>query len=78
MSRSHLVLVLCLPLAVVVGFMLAEPASSGMLLVALLLGVLSIPALMRWHHPLLILACNAVIYPFFIPGRPPIWIIADT
>ncbi|MDB6023341.1 MAG: O-Antigen ligase [Pedosphaera sp.] len=70
-SRSHLIYGVCLPLAVLVGYLLAEPLESGSIaVVVMVLSVLSIPLLMRWHHPLLIFSCNALIYPMFVPGRP--------
>ena len=30
---------------------------------------------MRWHHPLLILSWHAAINPYFLPGRPYLWMI---
>jgi hypothetical protein len=75
-SRSHLIYGVCLPLAILVGYMLAEPFESGSIaVVVLVLSVLSIPLFMRWHHPLLILSCNAAVYLYFFPGRPTLWMI---
>lgn len=63
-------------MAVLIGYLLAEPLESGSVaVVVLVLSVLSIPLLMRWHHPLLIFSCNAVILPYFIPGRPELWML---
>ena len=59
-TRNHLIFGLCLPLAVLLGYMLADlddPASRVVILVAL--SVLCVPVLMRWYHPLLILSWNA-------------------
>ena len=61
-TRNHLIFGLCLPLAVLLGYMLADlddPASRLVVLVAL--GVLLLPLLMRWHHPLLILSWNMAV-----------------
>src|ERR1700722_14936141 len=75
-SRSHLVYGVCLPVAVLIGYLLAEPLESGSVaVVVLVLSILSIPLLMRWHHPLLIYSCNAVVLPYFIPGRPDLWMV---
>src|SRR5580692_5102957 len=75
-SRSNLIYGLCLPLAVLLGYLLAEPFESGSVaVVVLVISVLSIPILMRWHHPFLIFAVNAAIYPYFVPGRPMLWMI---
>jgi hypothetical protein len=75
-SRAHLIYGVCLPVAVVIGYLLAEPMESGSVaVVVLVLAILSIPLFMRWHHPLLIFSCNAVILPYFLPGRPELWIV---
>lgn len=75
-SRSHLIYGVCLPLAVLIGYLLAEPADSGtMAVLILVLSVLSVPFVMRWHHPLLIFSCNAWIAFYFLPGHPPLWMI---
>ena len=58
-TRNHLIFGLCLPLAVLMGYLLAEPLESTSLTVLLMIGaVLLVPVLMRWYHPLLILSCN--------------------
>jgi len=75
-SRNHLILGLCLPLAVLLGFLLAEPLeSSSLAIVVMVLTILMVPLMMRWHHPLLIVSWNAAITPFFFPGRPAIWVL---
>lgn len=74
LSRVQLVFALCLPLAVLLGFALADPLGlSSLGLILLVLGLLSIPLWMRFHHPLLILSWNAWITPAFLPGRPFLW-----
>ncbi len=76
-SRSHLIYGVCLPLAVLIGYLLAEPLESGSVaVVVLVLCVLSIPVLLRWHHALLIFSCNAAISPYFMPGRPTLWMVS--
>src|SRR5206468_5649828 len=57
--RTHLIMGLCLPLAVLLGYFLAQPLEAGsMAVVLLVISVLSVPLLMKWHHPLLILCWN--------------------
>src|SRR6185436_6358158 len=69
--RGHLIMGLCLPLAVLVGYFLAQPLESGSFAVVLLvLSVLSVPLFIKWHHPLLILCWNVYANPLFLPGRP--------
>jgi hypothetical protein len=73
-SRAQLTYALCLPLAVLLGYFLAEPMDSGSVLaVALVIGVLSIPIFMRWYHPMLLFSWNAAIAPFFFPGQAYLW-----
>lgn len=75
-SRAHLIVAFCLPLAVLLGYMLANPVDSGtLILIVMIIGVLSIPLLMTGYHPLLILTWNAAVTPFFIPGQPFIWML---
>jgi len=47
-----------------------DPASQLVILSAL--GVLAVPLLMRWHHPLLILCWNLGAQPA-LPGHPQLW-----
>src|SRR6185295_15645224 len=75
-SRNHLVFGLCLPLAVLLGYLLAEPLdSSSLAVVVMVVSVLFVPLMIRWHHPALILSWNATINPFFFPGRPYLWMV---
>src|SRR5271170_7952743 len=75
-SRSHLVYGVCLPLAVLIGYLLAEPLdSASMAIVTLIICILSVPLVMRWHHPLLVFSCNAWIAFFFLPGHPTLWMV---
>jgi hypothetical protein len=72
--RGLLVYSLCLPLAIVLGYMLATPLDpASFLTVGLVLALLLTPILLRWHHPLLVFFWNATAVVFFLPGRPPIW-----
>jgi len=67
---------LCLPLAVLLGYVLAEPLESGSIaVVVFVLVILSVPVLLKWHHPLLILSWNAAINPIFLPGRAALWLL---
>jgi len=75
-SRAQLVFALCLPIAVLLGYLLAEPGDfSNILLIGIMVFVLSIPVLMYWYHPLLIFTWNAAITPIFLPGQPFLWML---
>jgi O-antigen ligase/polysaccharide polymerase Wzy-like membrane protein len=74
--KAHIIMGLCLPLAVVLGYILAQPLDAGGLaVVVLVFAVLSVPLFMKWHHPLLILSWNAAANPLFLPGRPAMWMV---
>ena len=72
--KTHLIMGLSLPLAVLLGYFVAEPLELGsMAVVVFVLVVLSVPLLMKWYYPFLVLAWNAAICPAFLPGRPALW-----
>lgn len=74
--RQLIVWAVVVPLALVMGYLLATPDSRGtFLFVMLVLGVLSIPVLLRWHHPLLVVAWNASLYFILLPGQPSLWML---
>jgi len=73
-SRTQILLGFCLPLAVLVGFFLAEPLQfSSIAVLLMLLAVLASPLLFRWHQPMLMASWNAAIILTFLPGSPPLW-----
>lgn len=75
-SRLRLVYGLCMPLAVLLGFFLADPhQQSTVAVVGMVLAVLCAPLLIKWHHPLLILSWNASVAPAFLPGNPSLWML---
>jgi hypothetical protein len=76
-SRAQIIYTLCLPLAVLLGYFLADPMESGsMAVVLLVVAVLSVPLLMKFYHPLLVFSCNAALNLSFLPGAPSLWVLA--
>ncbi len=74
--RSLIVYAICVPLAIVIGYMLTNPmdySTYGMFGVLALL--IASPLLLRWHYELLFLSWNLGISTFFIPGQPPLWLV---
>jgi hypothetical protein len=62
-----------IPLAIIVGVSVADPASpTSLLVLAMLIGVGLLPMVMRYYHESLILAWNSALVVFFLPGRPTI------
>ncbi|HEY5914828.1 MAG TPA: hypothetical protein VJA21_29915 [Verrucomicrobiae bacterium] len=74
--RAQLVFALCLPLAVLLGYMLADPNDFiSVLVITGIIGLLSVPILMHSYHLLLIISWNAAIAPYFLPGQPFLWML---
>ncbi len=68
LPRSYLIYGVCLPLAVLIGYILAQPMDSGSIaLVSLVLAALSVPVFLRWHHPMLIFSWNSVCSLVLLP-----------
>lgn len=69
--RALLVYSICLPLALVLGYMLATPLDfTSFATITIVLMVLLFPILLRWHHPLLVLSWHTIAVLPFLPGRP--------
>ena len=76
--RSLLIYSICLPLAIFLGYLIAQegnPIYSLTTYVGILpiLFVLALPLILRWHHGLLIASWNFGAVLFFFPGRPDLW-----
>ena len=79
MLRSFMTLAVALPMAIVIGYMLATGASNLDYMTILTMGfiafVLLIPYLLKSHHPLLIFSWNMSTVVFILPGRPNLWLV---
>ena len=74
LSRTQLLYGLCLALAALIGFFLADPMRySSMAVIGLVVGVLMWPWIVKWHHLLLVASLNSVFVLSFLPGNLPIW-----
>jgi hypothetical protein len=74
--RSLIIYAICIPLAIWIGFMLANPFDTSTFSYAgIMLLVLLAPIMLRWHHLLLIVTWNLGMTIFFLPGRPPVWLL---
>src|SRR4051794_23525825 len=76
LPRNLIVFALVVPVALLVGYLLASPGevlSFGG--VGLILSILCLPILLRWHHSLLICVWNMAVSVFFLPGQPNLWMI---
>lgn len=73
-SRAQLVYGLCLPLAALIGFFLADPLRfSSLAVLCLIAGVLLWPLFLKWYHPLLVFSFGSIFMLGFLPGNLPLW-----
>jgi hypothetical protein len=74
--KSLVIYALCVPLAVIVGYMLTDPQDYSMYAYAGVLAlVLFSPLLLRWHYPLLLFSVNTTAIIFFMKGQPAFWLV---
>jgi len=74
--RTLIIYAVCVPLAIIVGYLLTDPMDFSVLgLFGILALLLVSPLLLRWHYPLLILSWNMAITLFFIKGSPSLWML---
>jgi hypothetical protein len=72
--RLLITYVICIPLAILVGYLLTNPLDYGTLgFLGLVVALLISPVFIKWHYPLLLFGLCAPITCFFLIGRPPIW-----
>jgi hypothetical protein len=76
MPRGLLIFSLCIPLAILLGYMLADPLmGSNMMVVAGAMFALLVPLALAVHHRALIWVAGAIINVFFLPGQPQLWMV---
>src|SRR3954465_7375046 len=76
MPRGLLIFALCLPLAILLGFLLADPlVESNRMIVGGALMALLIPIILAIHQRALIWVTGAFINAFFLPGQPLMWML---
>lgn len=76
--RSLVTYGLCVPVALFLGYVLANPEllmvyRTQTILVGVLLMILISPLFLKYHHPWLIAAWNMSTVLFFLPGNPQLW-----
>jgi O-Antigen ligase len=74
--RNLIILAIVLPLAVILGYLMATPDQvDSVVLISLVSGCLLMPLVLRWHHAFLIFAANASLTLSFLPGQPSLWVV---
>ena len=71
--RIIIVYLVCITLAVAVGYMLTDPLDYGTLFIfCLIAAILASPFIIKWYYPILLFGLGSPIYCFFFPGDPPL------
>ena len=74
--RSLIVYAICVPLAIIVGYTLANPLDLNTLGFYGLVGlVMASPIVLRWHTELLVFSWSASLSVFLLPGAPALWLV---
>lgn len=74
--RSLVIYAICVPLAIVLGFLLTDPEDQSTKLVLILLFfLLMLPLLFKWYHAWLITICSTSMSLGFLPGFLPAWML---
>jgi len=76
LPKSLIVLGIVLPLAVLLGLLVATPDDVLSLAgIATIAGILAMPFMLKWHHVFLIFTLNAAFSLAFLPGTPSVWMV---
>jgi hypothetical protein len=74
--RSLITFAIALPMAIVIGYMLAQDLSyTSLSIIGMSIGFLTLPLVFKWHHPLLLLSWNMSAIVFLLPGQPQVWLL---
>ena len=74
--RTFIIYAMIVPLAMFIGYLLANPQDYATLaLYGTLALLLLTPLLLRWHHWLLLLSWNLALNLFFLKGSPAPWLL---
>jgi O-antigen ligase len=76
--RTLVVYAVILPLAVFIGWVAVDLANwnrTSFAMFAAILFVLLLPALLKWHYPVMLFSWNTAITIFFLPGSPSLWML---
>jgi hypothetical protein len=78
MFNIHRILIayaVAIPLALVLGYLVATPDMASVAALGLVLFCLALPLIIQWHHALLIVVWNSAFMLGFMPGQPRLWLI---
>ena len=71
--RMLITYAICIPVAVLVGYLLTNPLDYGTLgFIGLVLLLLVSPILIKWHYPIMVFSLGCPMTCFFLVGHPPL------
>ena len=71
--RMLITYAVCIPIAILVGYLLTNPLDYGTLgFFGLVTAILISPVFIKWHYPLLVFSLACPMICFFIVGKPPL------
>ena len=76
--RTLVIYAVILPLAVFIGWIAVDLANwnrTSFALFAAIVFVLLLPALLKWHYPIMVFSWSTYITIFFLPGQPALWML---
>jgi len=72
--RMLITYAICIPLAVVVGYMLTNPMDYGTVgFLGIVLALIISPIFIKWHYPIMVFGLALPAHFFFLMGNPPCW-----
>jgi hypothetical protein len=73
--RSLIVYAICVPVALILGYVVTSPLQwSSFGVIGAVFVILILPLMMRCHYPLMLLGWNMTMIVFFLPGAPKVWL----
>jgi hypothetical protein len=73
--RILIVYAVAIPLALILGYLVATPDMASIAVVAMVLFFLALPLLIQWNHGLLIFFWNSAFIVGFLPGQVQLWLV---
>lgn len=74
--KSLVVYAVCIPLALLIGYLLASQSLQDLTLIGVIFLILCAPLVIHFHYPFMLVAWNMGAVVFFLPGRMSLWLVA--
>ena len=64
----------CMPLAMVVGYLITNPMDYGTVgFLGVVIALIISPVFIKWHYPIMVFGLGCPMYIFLLKGDPPLW-----